>query len=898
MAALCEMCGQRPATTRVTRVLGNQQHSEQLCDVCSSQRSRFSRLGFGSSLFDQFFGGFGDEGLMGDMGMPLGGRQRRPEPARAPVQRHDMTEAFTEQTREVLQQAYRAAMESNAADIDTQHLLFAVARDPQGKAALQHMRLDPATVAQRASAEMRRGRHPMEQPDFSPHAKRAMELAYEEAFELGHSYVGPEHILLGLLQEGEGVASDILRSMGIQHAQARAAVTEALSPAGQARKTRTPTLDEYCRDLTRLGTEGKLDPVVGRTNEIEVTLEILSRRTKNNPVLIGEPGVGKTAIVEGIAQRVTSDLVPETLRNKRVLQLDLSGLLAGSKYRGEFEERLKKVMDEVKANSDEIVLFIDEIHTLVGAGAAEGAMDAGNMLKPALARGELHVIGATTLDEYRKNIEKDAALERRFQPVVVPEPTSEQAIEILYGLKERYESHHRVRIADDAVVAAVELSDRYVTGRFLPDKAIDLVDQAAARVRLRQTSRPERLVKAEQEVARIQRSLDEARDRKLADRLRELEGRLRAAQAEVDAAQQEWRSRKAEETPEVTIDDVAEVLSRMTGIPVTQMTEDERNKLLQLEDRLHQRVIGQEEGIRVLAQAIRRARAGLKDPNKPIGSFLFLGPTGVGKTELAKTLAENLFGDEKALIRFDMSEYMEKHTVSRLVGAPPGYVGYEEGGQLTEAVRRRPYAVLLFDEVEKAHPDVFHVLLQVLDDGRLTDAQGTVVSFKNAVIIGTSNLGSHAIQESASRKEPQDVLRQKVMGILKTHFPPEFLNRVDETVVFEPLNRNQLRAIADLMLEKTRRMLHGQGITLDVRPAALDALIDRGWDPTYGARPLRREIQRSLEGPLAESLIAGRLHENSRVVADFRDGEFRFEEAEAPAGERRPPEEPAATTMH
>ncbi len=874
MATVCDLCHQRPATTRVTRVVGNRRTTESLCDVCSSQRSRFGRMGLGTSLFDQFFSDFG--------GDELGGLAQS---IQQPVERYDITEAFSDETRRVLEGAFEAARNAGAASIDTEHLLAALAKDPLGRTALTRMKLDPARIAERAEAEMRRGKRPMERPELSPHAKRALELAYQEAYELGHSYVGPEHVLLGLLQEGEGLASEILREQGAQHGKARAAVAESLAPSSESRRSPTPTLDEYCRDLTRMASEGKLDPVVGRANEIETTLEILSRRTKNNPVLIGEPGVGKTAIVEGIAQRIISAAVPDTLRDKRVLQLDLSGLLAGSKYRGEFEERLKKVMDEVKAHSEDIVLFIDEIHTIVGAGAAEGAMDAGNMLKPSLARGELHVIGATTLDEYRKRIEKDAALERRFQPVVVPEPTAEQAIEILRGLKDRYESHHRVRIADDALVAAVELSDRYVTGRFLPDKAIDLVDQAAARVRLRLTLPPERLVNAEHEVVKVKRALDEARDRKAKPRIQELESKLRDAEREVQSAQKERRTQKSSETPEVRAEDVAEVLSRMTGIPVTQMTEDERKKLLELESRLHERVIGQDEAIRVLSQAIRRARAGLKDEARPIGSFLFLGPTGVGKTELAKTLAELLFGDEKALIRFDMSEYMEKHTVSRLVGAPPGYVGYEEGGQLTEAVRRRPYCVLLFDEVEKAHPDVFHMLLQVLDDGRLTDSQGTVVNFKNTVIIGTSNLGSHLIQESTARKEPQERMRERVMGVLKGHFPPEFLNRIDETVVFEPLNRAQLRAIVELMLEKTRRLLHGQGIDLEMTPAALEALVDKGWDPTFGARPLRREIQRAIEAPLAESLISGSIRENSRVRADFKDGKFHFEEAQAPESE-------------
>ncbi len=779
----------------------------------------------------------------------------------------------------MLQTAYEAAKGARAAAIDTEHLLLGVAKNQAGRAALRQMKLEPDELVRRVEAELRPGRKPMREAELSPHAKRALELAYEESFEQGHSYVGPEHVLLGLLQEGEGAASELLRELGLDHTRARAAVAELLSPAGQAKKkTATPTLDEYCRDLTALAGEGKLDPVVGRANEIETTLEILSRRTKNNPVLIGEPGVGKTAIVEGIAQRIVSDQVPDTLRDKRVLQLDLSGLLAGSKYRGEFEERLKKVIDEVKANSEKVVLFIDEIHTLVGAGAAEGAMDAGNMLKPSLARGELHVIGATTLDEYRKRIEKDSALERRFQPVVVPEPSVEQAIAILRGLKDRYESHHRVRIADAALVAAVELSDKYVSSRFLPDKAIDLMDQAAARVRLRLTARPERLTRAEHEVTRANRTLQEAKDRKASRRIAEQERKLKAAQAEVDAATKEWKSHKAEETPEVTAEDVAEVLSRTTGIPVTQLNEDERKKLLELEQRLHKRVIGQDEAIHALSMAIRRARAGLKDENRPIGSFLFLGPTGVGKTELAKTLAELLFGDEKALVRFDMSEYQEKHTVSRLVGAPPGYVGYEEGGQLTES--RAPTAVRgapVRRDREGAprrvpdapagprrrppHRRAGHCG-ELQEHGDHRHQQPRLAHHP----------GSHRAQGAAGADpRPGDAGAQ---GPLPARVPQPH-RRHGRVRAAQPTSN--CATIVDLMLEKTRRRLHGQGVTLEMTEAGIDAILEAGYDAAFGARPLRREIQRRVEAPLSEKLIGGEVSEGAKVTVDFHDGRFDFQ---------------------
>jgi ATP-dependent Clp protease ATP-binding subunit ClpC len=637
-------------------------------------------------------------------------------------------------------------------------------------------------------------------------------------------------------------------------------------------------VDEFSRDLTEMAREGKLDPVIGREDEIETTIEILSRRTKNNPVLIGDPGVGKTAIVEGIAQRIVNDDVPETLSGKRVLALDLSGIVAGTQYRGQFEERLKKVIDEIRESSEDQLVFIDELHTVVGAGAAEGSMDASNMLKPALARGELHCIGATTINEYRKNIEKDAALERRFQPVLVGEPSVDDAIEILRGLKDRYEAHHRVKISEEAIVAAAELSDRYITERFLPDKAIDLVDQAAARVRLRSKTKPQDTKALENDVKRLKREKDQAIAAENFEKAQDLKGRIQELQDRLGAF-------KAGRQPvaRVTAEDIAEVVSRATGIPVSQLTQEERERLLRLEQQLHERVIGQEEAVDAVAEAIRRARAGLSDPNRPIGSFLFLGPTGVGKTELARTLAEALFGEEAAMVRIDMSEFQERHTVSRLVGAPPGYVGYEEAGQLTENVRRRPYSVLLLDEIEKAHPDVFNILLQILDDGRLTDSQGRTVDFKQTVIIMTSNLGAERIQAHARRNESFDELKEDMEQILKRSLRPEFINRIDEVIVFRALTREQTADIAGLLLERTERRLKAQDVEVEFANEAVALLAEEGFDPEFGARPLRRTIQRRVDNHLSRMLLDGSLEPGSKVIVGAEDGELTFEIAEREA---------------
>ena len=646
-----------------------------------------------------------------------------------------------------------------------------------------------------------------------------------------------------------------------------------VEPGGAARETSpTPTLDQYGRDLTVEAREGKLDPVIGRASEIEQTIEILSRRTKNNPALIGDPGVGKTAIVEGIAQRIVNDEVPETLADRRLVALDLAGLIAGSKYRGEFEERLKSVIDEVAENEGEIILFIDEMHTVVGAGAAEGAMDAGNMLKPALARGELHVIGATTLDEYRKDVEGDPALERRFQPVLVPEPTVDETIEILHGLKDRYEAFHRVRITDESIVAAAELSDRYIRDRFLPDKAIDLIDQASARIRLRTKTKDTDTRSLEEDLRRLARERDQAKAGEDYDRAGELKDQIGTRQQELDE-----KAKGRQRAAEVTAEDIAEVVSRATGIPVTQLTQEERDRLLKLEEQLHERIVGQDEAVEAIAEAVRRSRAGLGDPNRPTGSFLFLGPTGVGKTELARALAEILFGSEDLMIRFDMSEFQERHTVSRLVGAPPGYVGYEEAGQLTDAVRRRPYSVLLLDEIEKAHPDVFNILLQILDDGRLTDAKGRTVDFKHSVVIMTSNLGADRIREYASSGGSFEQLQEELMELLGRSFRPEFINRIDDIVVFRSLSEAQLLDITGLLLDRLSRRLRAQGIEVTFTERAVDFLANEGYDPEFGARPLRRTIQRRVENELSRMVLAGSAGPSDRITVDVADDRLDFQ---------------------
>uniref|UniRef100_E6PJ11 Class III stress response-related ATPase, AAA+ superfamily n=1 Tax=mine drainage metagenome TaxID=410659 RepID=E6PJ11_9ZZZZ len=752
---------------------------------------------------------------------------------------------------------------------------------------LESLGVNLAKVRQEVEAIVGRGGQSMQQEMvFTPRAKRVIELAFEEARQLNHNYIGTEHLLLGLIREGEGVAARVLANLGVDPAKVRVQTTSLLGSEGQTPvpkgKSKTPTLDTYGRDLTQLARDRKLDPVIGRANEIERVIQILSRRTKNNPALIGEPGVGKTAIAEGLAQRVISGEIPEPLRDKRVITLDLAGLVAGTKYRGEFEERMKRVMDEIRNAAGEIILFIDELHTLVGAGAAEGAIDASNIIKPALARGELQCIGATTLNEFRKYIEKDSALERRFQPVMVGEPSLDETVEILKGLRERYEQHHKVRITDDALVAAAKLSDRYVTDRFLPDKAVDLIDEAGSRVRLQATLPPRELRELDTQIRTVvadRESAVKAHDFDRATALREQEERMRLERGKLE---HDWKEARAasEGKLEVTEADIAHIVSSWTKIPVSRLAQAETQKLLEMKESLHKRIVGQDEAIEVITRAIRRSRAGLKNPNRPIGSFIFLGPTGVGKTEVARSLAEFLFDDEESMIRIDMSEYMEKYSVSRLVGAPPGYVGYEEGGQLTEAVRRRPYAVVLLDEIEKAHPDVFNLLLQMLDDGRLTDSQGRQVDFKNAVVIMTSNIGATGMQTTTDigfRPQKLDAdegnkayerMKGKVLEEVKQSFRPEFLNRIDELVVFHQLTREQIEEIVGLELEKVMREVKAQDMHLRVTEAAKAVLAKKGWDPQFGARPLRRAIQRLVEDELAEEMIRGNFGAGDTILAD------------------------------
>ena len=804
-----------------------------------------------------------------------------------------MYERFTERARKVLYLSQQEAKRLGHNYVGTEHLLLGLVAEGEGVAAtaLKSIGINLQKVRSEVEKIIGTGDAPyLGEVTLTPRAKRVLELALDEGRQLGHNYIGTEHIILGLIRESEGVAAQVLKNMGADLEKVRRQVLSQLggaapSPVGGGGPQATQTLNQFGQDLTEMARIGKLDPVIGRETEIERVIQILSRRTKNNPVLIGEPGVGKTAIAAGLAQKIVRGDVPEVLKGKRVVTLDMGSLIAGTKYRGEFEERLKKIIDEVRGSGD-VILFIDEMHTLVGAGAAEGAIDAANILKPALARGELQCIGATTLDEYRKYVEKDAALERRFQPIMVGEPTREGSIEILKGLRDRYEAHHRVKITDGAIRAAVYLSDRYITDRFLPDKAIDLIDEASSRVRLRATIDPPDLKDLEERVKAAQNEKEAAiqnEEFEKAARLRDEEQRLRA---ELEEQRRNWQNKRGLDEPEVTEEEIAQVVSSWTQIPVAKLKEEETERLLKMEEILHQRVIGQDEAISAVARAIRRARAGLKDPKRPIGSFIFLGPTGVGKTELARALAEALFGDENAMIRLDMSEYMERHTVSRLVGAPPGYVGYEEGGQLTEKVRRKPYSVVLLDEVEKAHPEVFNVLLQVMEDGRLTDGHGRTVDFKNTVVIMTSNVGANLIERAgpigfraAAEDRAEDEyqkMKERVTEELKRTFRPEFLNRVDEVIVFRPLTKEQIAAIVDLMLRAMAKQLAEKGMTIEVTPAARELLAKEGFDPNFGARPLRRAIQRMIENPLSEEILAGRIKLDDKVVVDVENEKLVF----------------------
>ncbi|MGI5835337.1 MAG: ATP-dependent Clp protease ATP-binding subunit [Chloroflexota bacterium] len=809
----------------------------------------------------------------------------------------DRFDKFTERARKVLTLAQEEAQRFNHNYIGTEHLLLGLVREGDGVAAKVLANLGVELNKVRSAVEFIIGRGDRTVTGdigLTPRAKKVIELAVDEARRLNHHYIGTEHLLLGLVREGEGIAAGVLESLGVSLEKVRNQIIHVLNQSQpysqqEAKQTsRTPVVDQMGMDLTAAARAGKLDPVVGRQREIERVIQILSRRTKNNPALIGEPGVGKTAIVEGLAQRISSGDVPETLIGKRLLTLDIGSLVAGTKYRGEFEERLKKIIEEVKTSGN-CVLFIDELHTLVGAGAAEGAVDAANILKPSLSRGELQTIGATTMDEYRKYIERDAALERRFQPVMVEEPTVEETVEILRGIKERYEQHHKLNISDEALKAAAELASRFITDRFLPDKAIDLVDEASSRVRLQRAVSPPTLKEAIKELETVQTEKEaaiNAQQYELAAELRDREAKLRA---KIDGIESGWQEQQSVEKPVVTEEDIAQVVSMWTGIPVMRIAEEETERLLRMEEELHKRIIGQDEPITVVSRAVRRARAGLKDPKRPIGSFIFLGPTGVGKTELVRALAEFLFGSEESMVRIDMSEFMERHSVARLVGAPPGYIGYEEGGQLTEAVRRKPYSVVLLDEIEKAHPEVFNILLQIMDDGHLTDAKGRKVDFRNTVLIMTSNVGADLLRRDAvlgfavtqdeikTADQAYERMKDKVLGEMKNLFRPEFLNRIDATVVFRSLTLMEIRQIVDLMLARVRAALTEQQIQLEVTDAAKDYLVEKGFDPKFGARPLRRTIQNLVEDQLAEGLLKSKYQRGETVVVDVRDGELVYE---------------------
>jgi ATP-dependent Clp protease ATP-binding subunit ClpC len=884
---VCQRHGRPAVASRVHTRPDGSQEVEYLCEIDVAEE-RMRRLGGRRSLFDDFFSDFLADGGTG-AGERMPAQQRQ-------VERVDVTQFFSDATRELLQRAAQTALEWGSLDLDTDHLLYAALQDDVVRHVLEQIDADPQAIAAQLEEEADKGERTDVAPSLAPDAKAALLAAYEESRELGSSYVGPEHVLLALARDTDTEAGELLERFGVSHTKLRGAVIRGVEGGAPKETSQTPKLDEFGRDLTSEAREGKLDPVIGRADEIDQTIEILSRRTKNNPALLGEPGVGKTAIVEGIAQRIVNDEVPETLADNRVVVLDLAGMIAGTKYRGEFEERLKTVIDEVRAAED-LILFIDEMHTVIGAGAAEGAMDASNMLKPSLARGELHVIGATTLDEYRANVERDPALERRFQPVFVREPTVDETIEILHGLKDRYEAFHRVRISDEAIVAAAELSDRYIRDRFLPDKAIDLVDQAGARVRLRMKTKDDDTRSLEEELRRLARERDQATAAEDYDRAGETRDQLESRRSELDE-----RRKSRSRAPEVTPEDIAEIVSRATGIPVSQLTTEERERLMQLEQELHGRIVGQEEAVSAVAEAVRRARAGLADPSRPDGSFLFLGPTGVGKTELARALAEALFGDENLMVRFDMSEFQERHTVSRLVGAPPGYVGYEEAGQLSEAVRRRPYAVLLFDEIEKAHADVFNILLQILDDGRLTDSQGRTVDFKNTIVIMTSNLGADRIQQYARTGGDFDRLKEDLMDELSQRFRPEFINRIDEIIVFRALNSEQLADITKLLLDRLARRLRAQRIEVEFDEEAVRLLAEEGFDPEFGARPLRRTIQRRVENELSRLVLGGSVEPGDKVVVSVSGDDLHFDVETGGAAEllqaedeEQRQEEPAAT---
>jgi ATP-dependent Clp protease ATP-binding subunit ClpC len=872
---ICENCGVRPASVQVSRQQGGQRISNYLCTQCARDLGMIGGGAGGSDPFAML------QNLIHQQQGGPGG---------------SLFGALSREAQEVVMRSREASAGTTAtAAIGTDHLLSGIVTGEN--LATEVLRRAGADVdGMRARFEEYRGDPGEQVYTFTPSAKRALQLSFAAARQMGAGQVGSEHLLLGLLSEGDGNAYRILQQHGANDPEAlRREILRLLQQRGsqmgpgmpgtaaggpgaprdpQGPQSRTPVLDQVSRDLTELARDGELDPVIGRAEEIARVVRILSRRTKNNPVLVGEAGVGKTAIAEGLAQRIVSEDIPEVLKDKRVLALDVGGLVAGTRFRGDFEERMQQMLKELQAEEKNIILFIDELHTIVGAGGAEGAVNASNMLKPALARGELQVVGATTLDEYRKHVEKDPALERRFQPVLVDEPTVDETVAILFGLRDRYEAHHRVRISDEAIIAAAQLSDRFITDRFLPDKAIDLLDEAAAEVRLRSTVPPVDVKRIEEEIAQLEREKEDAVRAENYEKAASFKQRIEQLQADLHEQHEGWAGQRETNAPEVTREDIATILEEWTGVPATNIVQEEAERLLNLEAVLHERVVGQEPAVKAVAEAIRRARAGIKDPKRPVGSFIFLGPTGVGKTELARTLAEYLFGNQDAMVRVDMSEFQERHTVSRLVGAPPGYVGYEEAGQLTEQVRRRPYSVVLFDEIEKAHPDVFNILLQILDDGRLTDAQGRTVNFENTVIIMTSNVGSQHLvsdrQFGFTAKEGVDFreTERRAREALERSFRPEFLNRVDEIIVFQPLSKEDVLEIVEIMLKRLNKHLESQRVSIEVTPEAREFLAEEGYDPKFGARPLARAIRRHIENLLSSRIIEGEFGPGDTVLVD------------------------------
>jgi len=867
---ICDICKKRKAKKTITKfnLLTGKREVLRVCEVCFRKFSHSESFSPFSDLFSFDRDFFGDE-FFSDFFKPE-------------IERVDIDKLITDHTKELIQKSAEIAADFGRKEIETEHLLLAILEDPIVQQIIKNCKGNPEDLKNFIEYNaLKNEGEKVEEVEISPRIKSVLEQAFYISQQMNQDYIGPEHILVALSQEKDSFASDVLLKFGLTPEKLKKAIKSAVEIAKKEKKgvfSPTPNLDKFSRDLTSLAKEGKLDPVIGRFDEIETVIEVLLRRTKNNPVLVGEAGVGKTAIVEGLAQKIVKGEVPDALKQKRIVELNVNSLIAGTKYRGEFEERIKKVIDEILKNKDTLIVFVDEIHTIVGAGSAEGGMDLSNTIKPHLARGEIRLIGATTLTEYRKYIEKDPALERRFQPVLVDEPTVNQTIEILFGLRDRYEAHHKVKISDEAIVAAVELSSKYIPSRHLPDKAIDVLDQAASRVALLSFSLPKEIKKKEKILKKLKSELSFARSHKQKEKVKELEKEIKEIESDLEKIKEKWRKEKISTTPEVKREHIAMVISKLTGVPITELTKEERERYAKLGERLKERVIGQDRAVESVVNAVKVARAGLREKQKPIAVFLFLGPTGVGKTELAKSLAWAIFGDESALIRIDMSEYMEKHSVARLIGSPPGYVGYEEGGQLTEAVRTKPYSIVLFDEIEKAHPEVFNILLQVFDDGRLTDGKGRTVDFTNTVIIATSNIGSDIILKSLKEKKKISDIEPEIKKILYHHFRPEFLNRIDEIIIFNPLDKKGIEAIVKLQLERVKELAKGQGIEITkITKDVIEFLRDKGFSEEFGAREIKRIIYKEIEIPLSREILEGKIVPPCKIKISLKKGKIKFE---------------------